>query len=110
MARAPVYRYLDAKNALFGLALGEALVLLTVAWPALLTLPPLAAAAVLAGAYVGIRLLGRGRPEGFIQYWVAWQSRNILTSGYLSPAARIRIPRFPFGVYGHRDVGPRGRA
>src|SRR5260370_28045399 len=110
MARVPVYRYLDAKNALFGLALSEALALLTVAWPALLALPPLAAVGVLAAAYVCIRLLGRGRPEGFIQHWVAWQSRRILMAGYISPAARIRIPRFPFAVYGHRDVGPRGRA
>ena len=44
MARAAVYRYLDAKNALFGLALGEALALLSIAWPALLGLPPLGAA------------------------------------------------------------------
>jgi len=109
MARAPVYRYLDAKNALFGLALGEALALLSVAWPALLALPPLAAALVLAGAYAGIRLVGRGKPEGFLQHWVAWQSRRIMGGGYLSPVARVRAPHFPFALYRYRNATWRGR-
>jgi len=104
MARAPVYRYLDAKNALFGLALGEALALLTVAWPALLALPPLAAALVLAGAYTAIRIVARGRAEGFAQHWVAWQLRHATSAGYLSPVARARAPRFPFAAHAYRDA------
>ena len=104
MARAPVYRYLDAKNALFGLALGEALALLTVAWPALLALPPFAAALVLVSAYVAIRILARGRADGFAQHWVAWQLRHATNAGYLSPVARAQAPRFPFAVYAYRDA------
>jgi hypothetical protein len=108
MARAPVYRYLDAKNALFGLSLGEVLALLAVAWPAMIGLPPLGALGVVAGVYVGLRLLGRGRADGFLQHWVAWQARHLSTGGYLSPAARARVPQFPFAPHSYRDLPRRG--
>jgi len=110
MPRAPVYRYLDAKNALFGLALGEAFALLTVAWPAMLGLPPLGAAGVVLGAYVALRLVGRGRAENFVQHWVAWQSRRLLASGHLSPAVRACAPRFRHAPLQFRDVPRRGSA
>ena len=107
MARAAVYRYLDAKNALFGLALGEALVLLSIAWPALLALPPLGAAMTVIGTYLAIRFVGRGRADGFLQHFAAWHLRRAITGGHLSAAARARAPRFPHAVYVYRDVPPR---
>ena len=53
-----------------------------------------------------LRALGYGRAPGFLQHWVSWRARQVLSGGRLSAAARGRAPRFPFGPYQDRDVRP----
>ena len=108
--RAPVYRFVDAGNTLLGLAFpGEALVFLGAAWPAMLALPPSLAAAALVAAYLGIRLVGRGRPEAFVQHWLWWQVRQLRGGGRLSATARACTPPFRLAPMQWRDLAPRGR-
>ena len=106
--RAPVYRFVDARNTFLGLAFpGEVMVFLGAAWPALIFLAPSLAAGVIVAAYLGIRLLNRGRPEGFIQHWALWRARQFISQGWLSASARARAPGFPFGESQSRDLPPR---
>ena len=110
--RAPVYRFVDARNTFLGLAFpGEVMVFLGAAWPALIFLAPSLAAGAVVASYLGIRLLNRGRPEGFIQHWVLWRVRQLMSQGWLSASARARAPGFPFGEMQSRDLAvrvPRG--
>ena len=108
--RAPVYRFVDARNTFLGLAFpGEVIVFLCVAWPALIFLAPTIALLAIVGAYLAIRLLTRGRPEAFIQHWVLWRARQLSSRGLLSATARARAPGFPFGDLLTRDLAPRSR-
>ena len=83
------------------------LLVLSVLWLAMLSLPPHFAALVTAGAYAGVRWVNQGRAEGFIQHWIDWKLRRSLTDGRLSAAARARSPRFPFAESVSRDVSRR---
>jgi hypothetical protein len=106
--RAPVYRFVDARNTLLGLAFpGEVIVFLSAAWPALIFLAPSLALVAIVSAYAAIRLITRGRAESFIQHWVWWRARQIASRGMLSAAARARVPGYPFGDLLTRDLGPR---
>jgi hypothetical protein len=108
--RAPVYRFVDARNTFFGLAFpGEVVVFLCVVWPSLLALAPSIAAVAIGAAYLAIRLLNRGRPDGFLQHWAWWRVRQLVASGSLSASARSRTAHFPLSPSEHRDVPPRGR-
>jgi hypothetical protein len=106
--RAPVYRFVDARNTFLGLAFpGEVIVFLGAAWPALIFLAPSLAAGAIVVAYIAIRLVTRGRPEGFIQHWVWWRARQVTSRGWLSASVRARTPGFPFGESESRDLAPR---
>jgi hypothetical protein len=102
---APVYRNLEARNTLLGLAFpAEWGGLLVVGWTAAtLGAPNLGAAASL-GIYTILRIAGRTRPEGYIQHFLLWKMRQAWTGGMMSAAARARVPRFPFGRHEWRET------
>ena len=77
--RAPVYRSLEAKNTVLGSGIAMA-------------------------AYVLIRIANYGRAEGFVQHYLQFKVRRLLSGGRLSAAARVgpgRAPRFPHGDSGY---------
>ncbi len=103
--RAPVYRNIEASSTFLGLAFPtEAVLLMTVAAAAILTLPPMLSAPATLVAYVAIRLVNRGRAPAFVQHYFAWRLRRAKSSGVLSAAVRVRCPRFPFARYECRDL------
>ncbi|HEX4802164.1 MAG TPA: hypothetical protein VFV14_01565 [Myxococcaceae bacterium] len=106
--RAPVYRNIEASSTVLGLAFPtEAVLLMSSAAAAVLTLPPILSAPATLVAYVAIRFVNRGRAPAFVQHYFAWRLRRAKSSGVLSAAARVRCPRFPFVRYEYRDVGRR---
>lgn len=106
--RAPVYRFIDAKNRLLGLGYpGEALVFLTGLVASLNTLPIQWTAGLSLALYLVLRLAGRGRSENFVQHWILWRVRQARAAGCLSAIARAPAPPFPFARAVHRDVPPR---
>ena len=107
MPAALVYRYLDAKNRLLGLTLGQAFAVGAVTFLGLTVLSPIGAAGVSGSAYVIIRLALRGRPDGFVRHWTWWMARRILGDRRLSGHARCHTPRFPYAPHIERDVAPR---
>ncbi len=107
--RAPVYRNIEAKNAVLGLVFPtEVLIVMSVFWATMLTMPPTPAAVLTLAVYAGVRLCNYCRAPAFLQHWVFWKVRQMLTGGRLSAAARARVPRFPFAPYIFRDVPRRG--
>ena len=107
MPAALVYRYLDAKNRLLGLTLGQAFAVGAVTFLGLTVLSPIGAAGVSGSAYVIIRLALRGRPDGFVRHWTWWTARRVLADGRLSSQARCRTPGFPYAPHIERDVAAR---
>lgn len=107
--RAPVYRNIEARNTFLGLAFPiEAALFLGGCVLFIQCLAPGLALVANVGLYVGIRLLGYGRPPLFLQHVLQWRFRQLLCGGRLSAAARSRCPRFPHAPYDSRDVPPRG--
>ena len=108
--RAPVYRNVEARTTLLGLAFPtEVVLVLAVFWGSMLTLAPSLAAAVTTVAYAGVRALNHGRAPAFLQHWLGWRARQAISGGRLSAAARGHAPRFPFGPYHDRDAPTAGR-
>jgi hypothetical protein len=99
--RAAIYRSLDAKNTMLGLSFPTEFVLVLACWWAGMLcigagIGSLGAIAV----YIGIRALNYGRAEGFVQHYLQWKVRQVMTGGRLCAAARVparRAKRFPFG-------------
>ena len=103
--RAPVYRHLNAKNSMLGLAFPtEWMVLFIAVWAAMAMNEPNAAAVLGVALYAAFRIAGAGKPEGHVQNWLLWHVRQWWTRGRLSAAARGRVPHFPHGPYEYRDV------
>ncbi len=108
--RAPVYRNIEATSTVLGLAFPtEALVMMAFGSLAVLILPPLFSAISSLAVYAAIRLVNRGRAPAFVQHFIAWKARQLLSRGHLSAAARARCPKFPFGIYQFRDASPKER-
>lgn len=102
---APVYRSLEARNTVLGLAFpAEFSLVLSAWWAGMLLLGAFPGLALAMATYVVVRGLNYGRAEGFVQHWLQWALRRLLCRARLSAAARIapsRTRRFPFGDYGH---------
>jgi len=109
--RAPVYRHLDAKGSLLGLAFpSEWAVVLCAAWLGSALGTPNAGAAAGLAIYAALRVAGHGRPEGHLRHRVTWGIRRAAAGGRLSAAARSTSPRFPWASHPWRDAGsPRAR-
>ena len=108
--QAPVYRSLEARSTLLGLAFPmEWMAVLLAGWMGTAVGAPNVGAGCGFGIYVLIRLVGYGHAEGHLQHWLLWRMRQARTRGRLSAGARLQRPRFPFGEYGRRgDAGIRG--
>lgn len=108
---APVYRNVEARNTVLGLAFPtEVLAVMSAFWVAMLTLPPTAAGLLTLAIYASVRLASHGRAPGFLQHIVAWKLRQAASGGRVSAVARARVPKFPFGPYVVRDAARRERA
>ena len=108
MSRAPVYRNAEARSTVLGLSFPtEVTVVLGVMWAGMLTIDIDAAALLTIAAYGGIRALNYGRAEAFLQHWLHWQMRRLMSGGRFSAAARSHPPRCPFGPYVCRDLPKR---
>ena len=94
--RTPVYRHLDARGGLFGLSVLEWAPILFIAWFGMALDRPNQGVLVGTALYAGLRLVGHGRPNGFLQALLSWRWRQSQSGGRLSAAARGRAPRFPF--------------
>lgn len=109
MARAPVYRNLEAEQTVLGLAFPSELVLyMAYAWGVMLTLSGGLQVLMLLAGYVALRLVTYGKPPLFIQHWVNWKARQWSAQGVVSAAARSPAPLFPFAPHVFRDVPPVG--
>jgi hypothetical protein len=102
--RTPVYRHLDARGGLFGLSVLEWAPILFIAWSGMALDRPNQGVLIAVAVYAGLRVVGHGRPDGFLQAFVSWRWRQGESGGRLSAAARGRAPRFPFAEYEFRDV------
>ena len=102
--RTPVYRHLDARGGLFGLSVLEWAPILFIAWFGMALDRPNQGVLVAAAVYAGLRLVGHGRPDGFLQAFLSWRWRQSQSGGRLSAASRAVAPRFPFADYEFRDV------
>jgi hypothetical protein len=101
---APVYRSLEARSTVLGLAFpAEFSIVLCAWWAGMLLLGAFPGLALALGTYVLVRALNYGRAEGFVQHWLQWKLRRSLYAARLSAGARVahsRTRRFPFGKCG----------
>ena len=102
---APVYRSLEARSTVVGLAFpAEFSIVLCAWWAGMLLLGAFPGLALALATYVLVRALNYGRAEGFVQHWLQWKLRRALFADRLSAAARVapsRTRRFPFADYGY---------
>ncbi len=111
--RAPVYRSLEATNTVLGLAFPtEFTVVLSAWWAGMISAGAFLGSAIAVAAYVLIRVANYGRAEGFVQHFLQFKVRRLVSGGRLSAAARVgasRAPKFPYGEYGYegRDLAAR---
>jgi hypothetical protein len=109
---APVYRSLETRSTILGLAFPAEFSLVLVAWwGGMLGLGAFPGLFLALGTYALVRSVGYGRSEGFVQHWLQWQLRRLLYSSRLSAGSRVgssRIRRFPFGTYSssHLHLAP----
>jgi hypothetical protein len=110
---APVYRSLEARSTVLGLAFpAEFTIVLCAWWAGMLLVGAFAGLATAAASYVLVRTLNYGRAEGHVQHWLQWRVRCALYGGRLSAAARIAPSRargIPFGAYGYAGDDLAGR-
>lgn len=103
--RAPVYRNIETRNTLLGLAFpGEVFVVFAVYWIAILASGPGTALVSTIAATVAIRVIGYGRPPMFSQHYVTFIARRAIAGGRFCAAARCNSPRFPHAPHVIRDV------
>jgi hypothetical protein len=100
---APVYRSIEARSTVLGLAFpAEFTIVLTAWWAGMLTLGAFSGAGLAAATYALVRIVNYGRADGFVQHFLQWRVRRALHRGRLSAAARVpvaRTRRLPFAVY-----------
>lgn len=107
--RAPVYRNIETRNTLLGLAFpGEVFAVFAVYWTAILASGPGTAFVCTVAATVAIRVIGYGRAPMFSQHYVTFMARRAATGGRFCAAARTQLPRFPHAPYVQRDLPRRG--
>jgi hypothetical protein len=103
--RAPVYRSLEARNTVLGLAFPtEFTVVLCAWWAGMISAGAFLGSGIAVAAYVLIRVANYGRAEGFVQHFLQYQVRRLVSRGRLSAAARVgtaRAPKFPHGDHGY---------
>jgi hypothetical protein len=103
--RAPVYRSLEAKNTVLGLAFPtEFTVVLSAWWAGMISAGAFIGSGIAVAAYALIRAANYGRAEGFVQHFLQYKVRHLVSSGRLSAAARVgagRAPAFPHGEYAY---------
>ncbi len=103
--RAPVYRSLEAKNTVLGLAFPtEFTVVLSAWWAGMISAGAFIGSGIAVAAYVLIRVANYGRAEGFVQHFLQFKVRGLVTGRRLSAAARVgpsRAPTFPHGECGY---------
>ena len=103
--RAPVYRSLEATNTVLGLAFPtEFTVVLSAWWAGMIAAGAFVGSGVAVAAYVLVRAANYGRAEGFLQHFLQFKVRQLVSGGRLSAAARVgagRAPKFPHGEYGY---------
>ena len=105
--RAPVYRHLDSRNTMLGLAFPtEWMVVFVSVWVAMAVNAPNAGLALGAGLYAAFRIAAAGKPEAHLQNWLLWRVRKAWTGGRLSAAARAAVPHFPHGRRASRAPRP----
>src|ERR1700694_2259747 len=91
---APVYRSLEARSTVLGLAFpAEFSIVLCAWWAGMLLIGGFPGLALALGASVLARTLHYGRAEGFVQHWLQWKVRRALFEGRLSAAARVSPSR-----------------
>lgn len=105
--RAPVYRSLEARNTVLGLTFPtEFTVALCAWWAGMLAAGAFVGSGIAVAAYVLIRIANYGRAEGFVQHFLQFKVRQIVSGGRLSAAARVRPGRTPWFPHGEsRYVG-----
>jgi hypothetical protein len=100
---APVYRNLEARSTVAGLAFpAEFTIVLSSWWAGMLTVGAFSGLASAACTYAIVRAVNYGRAEGFVQHYVQHRLRTLLYGGRLSAAARVspaRTRRLPFARY-----------
>jgi hypothetical protein len=100
---APVYRSLEARSTVLGLAFpAEFTIVLSSWWAGMLALGAFSGLAVAIGTYVLVRLVNYGRADGFVQHFLQWKLRQALHAGRLCAVARVapgRVRRFPYAPY-----------
>ncbi|WP_242392168.1 hypothetical protein [Anaeromyxobacter oryzisoli] len=103
--RAPVYRSLEAKNTVLGLAFPtEFTVVLSAWWAGMIAAGAFVGSGIAVAAYVLVRAANYGRAEGFVQHFLQFKVRQLVSGSRLSAAARVslaRAPKFPHGEYGY---------
>ncbi len=111
--RAPVYRSLEAKNTILGLAFPtEFTVVLSAWWAGMISAGAFIGSGIAVAAYILIRFANYGRAEGFVQHFLQFKVRRLVSGGRLSAAARVgagRAPKFPHGEYGYEGQDLAGR-
>ena len=91
---APVYRSLESRSTVVGLAFpGEFTIVLCAWWAGMLFLGAFSGLAVAVGTYVIVRVVNYGRADGFVQHFLQWTLRRALYAGRLSGAARASPTR-----------------
>jgi hypothetical protein len=101
--RAQTYRHVESQSTIGGLSLNGFVALLGLAFAAIQWLSFVASVAVIAGTYLALRLMGRGRPPMYWQHLAVWHVRRVRARGRVSAAVRATSPQFPFGPYEFRD-------
>jgi hypothetical protein len=101
---APVYRSLEARSTVLGLAFpAEFTIVLSSWWAGMLALGPFSGLLVAAATYALVRLVNYGRADGFVQHFLQWKVRQVLHAGRLSAAARV-APGRARPLPGHPDA------
>jgi len=100
-----VYRSLEAKNTVLGLAFPtEFTVVLSAWWAGMIVAGAFIGSGIAVAAYVLMRVANYGRAEGFVQHFLQFKVRQLVSGGRLSAAVRVcagRAPKFPHGEYGY---------
>lgn len=106
--RAHVYRHVEGQSTIGGVGLSAFVAVLGVAFGAIQLLSFGPSLLAIAATYVGLRVMGQGRPPLFWQHLLVFKLRQRLAGGRLCARARCRSPQFPFGPYRSRHPSTTG--
>jgi hypothetical protein len=109
--RATVYRHLDTKATIGGLAYPVE-VMIVIGVPFIIARFGFPTVGMGAGAliYIAIRAASYGKPDSHIQNYILWRVRQGWSRGRLSAAARGRTPRFDYAPHVYRAPKARVKA